>query len=77
MFKNYVKVILRNAWKHKGFSFLNIAGLGIGMAACVLILLYVQHEVSYDASHERAENVYRVILDAAISFRAARSTQYE
>ncbi len=74
MFKNYVKVTLRNAWKHKGFSFLNIAGLGMGMAACVLILLYVKHELSYDSAHERADDVYRVILDAAIMDQEITST---
>ena len=42
MFKNYLKITLRNIRKHKAYSFINIAGLGIGLAACVLILLYVQ-----------------------------------
>ena len=51
MFKNYLKSALRNLYKHKGYSLINIIGLAIGMACCLLILLYVRHELSYDAYH--------------------------
>ena len=54
MLTNYLKIALRNLQKHKGYSFINIAGLAIGMAACVLILLFVRHEFSYDRYHEHA-----------------------
>jgi len=60
MFKNYIKIALRNFLKHKGFSFINIFGLAIGMACCILIVLYVQDEVSYDRYHEKADRIYRV-----------------
>ena len=60
MFKNYVKIALRNFLKHKGFSFINIFGLAIGVACCVLIVLYVLDEVSYDQHHEKADQIYRV-----------------
>lgn len=63
MFKNYMKIALRNLRKRKGFAFINIAGLGIGMACSVLILLYVQHELSYDLFHEHADDIYRVERD--------------
>jgi putative ABC transport system permease protein len=63
MFKNYLKVALRNLKKYKFFSFINIAGLAIGMACCILILLWVQDEVSYDRFHEQSDNIYRVIVE--------------
>ena len=60
MFINYVKIALRNFLKHKGFSFINIFGLAIGVACCLLIVLYVSDEVSYDKYHEKADQIYRV-----------------
>jgi len=60
MLKNYIKIALRNFLKHKGFSFINIFGLAIGVACCVLIVLYVLDEVSYDRYHEKADKIYRV-----------------
>ncbi len=63
MFKNYIKIALRNIKKHKGYSFINIAGLAIGMACCILILLWVQHEVSYNRFHENADDIYRIYTD--------------
>ena len=48
MFKNYFKTAWRNLMKNKTFSFINIAGLSIGMAACLLILQYVNFELGYD-----------------------------
>lgn len=63
MLKSYLTIALRNLRRHKGYSFINIAGLAIGMAACVLILLFVRHEFSYDRYHERADDIYRVYMD--------------
>ncbi len=60
MLKNYIKIALRNFLKHKGFSFINIFGLAIGVACCVLIVLFVLDEVSYDRYHEKADKIYRV-----------------
>lgn len=60
MFKNYIKTALRNLFKHKGYSLINIAGLAIGMTSCLLILLYVQHELGYDSFNEKADRIYRV-----------------
>ena len=62
MFKNYLKIALRNIKKHKGYSFINIAGLAIGMAACILILLWIQDELSYDRFHRNADQIYRVVF---------------
>ncbi len=60
MFKNYLKIALRNLLKYKGYSLINIFGLAVGMASCILILLYVHDELSYDQHHEQAEQIYRV-----------------
>ena len=60
MLRNYFKVALRNLSRNKVYSIINIAGLAIGMVCCVLILLWVQDELSYDRFHQRADNLYRV-----------------
>ena len=63
MLKNYLKIALRNLKKHKGYSFINIFGLAIGIASCLLILLYVAHELSYDRWNENAERIVRPTFD--------------
>ena len=63
MLRNYFKIALRNLWKNKGFSFINIFGLATGMACSLLIFLFVKDETSYDAFHREAANVYRVAKD--------------
>jgi putative ABC transport system permease protein len=60
MFKNYMKVALRNITRHKGFSFINITGLAVGMACCILIFLWVQDEKSFDQFHTNGKNLYIV-----------------
>ena len=60
MFKNYIKIALRNLKKHKGYSFINISGLSIGIALCLLILVFVKHQLSYDSFHENSDRTYRV-----------------
>jgi predicted permease len=69
MIKNYLKVALRNIRRHKGFSFINIAGLAIGLACCLLITIWVLDELSYDEFHENAANLYRVEEDQHYSDR--------
>jgi putative ABC transport system permease protein len=66
MFNNYLKIALRNIFKHKGYSLINIVGLAIGMACCLLILLYVNDELSYDRYHENADRIYRVIEEVRL-----------
>lgn len=63
MIKNYFKIALRNLWRHKGFSFINIMGLTVGMTACFLIFLYISFELSYDSFHSKADRIYRVVAD--------------
>jgi putative ABC transport system permease protein len=60
MLRNYFKVAVRNLSRNKVYSIINIAGLAIGMTCCVLILLWVQDELSYDRFHQRADNLYRI-----------------
>lgn len=63
MLKNYIKIALRNIRKYKGYSLINIFGLAIGIAVCVLIYRYVSYELSYDTYHSKSDRIYRVTLD--------------
>lgn len=63
MFRNYFKVATRNILKHKFYAVINVLGLAIGMSCCLLIYLYVQHELSYDSFHTKADRIYRVVTD--------------
>lgn len=60
MLQNYIKITFRNLWRNKGYSFINIFGLAVGLASCIIILMYVKHELSYDQHHEHADRIYRV-----------------
>ena len=66
MLRNYLKTALRNLWKSKGFSAINIIGLAIGLATCLLILIFVMDELSYDRYNVKADRIYR--LDGDIKF---------
>src|SRR5258706_4546740 len=63
MIKNYFKTAFRNIMKNKTLSIINIAGLSIGMAACLLILQYVSFQLSYDQFNKNAGDLYRVYND--------------
>lgn len=60
MFINFFKIAWRNLLRNKSFSFINISGLAIGMAAAILILLWIQHEISYDNFHAKKDRLYQV-----------------
>ncbi|MEO8770325.1 MAG: ABC transporter permease [Ferruginibacter sp.] len=60
MFKNYFKIAIRNLTRNKVYSFINIAGLGIGLSCAILILLYVKDEVSFDQFHNNVNAIYRI-----------------
>ena len=72
MLKNYFKIALRNILRHKAYSILNISGLAIGMACSILILLWVQNELSYDRFNANADQLYRLTCSAG-DFKAAVS----
>jgi len=63
MLKNYLTVAFRNILRHKVYSIINIAGLSIGMACTILILLWVQYELSYDRYHKNADRIFRLAVD--------------
>lgn len=63
MIKNYLKIALRNLWKNKGYSAINIFGLAVGLASCLLITLYVSDELSYDRYNKKADRIYRINSD--------------
>ncbi len=63
MLKNYLTVAIRNLRKHKFYSFINVAGLSIGIAVCFIILLFVFNEVSYDRHYANAHRIYRIHSD--------------
>jgi putative ABC transport system permease protein len=67
MLKNYFKIALRNMFRNKLYSLINLAGLAIGLAACLMIWLWVQDEMSYDRFHTNADRIYRV--ERKIDFR--------
>ena len=61
MLYNYFKIALRSLIRHPAYSTINILGLAIGMACCVLALLYIQHEFTYDRFHENGDRIYRIL----------------
>lgn len=61
MYKNYLKVAYRNLIKKKAYSFINISGLALGIACCVLIFMFVRDEMSYDNYHTKGDRIYRLI----------------
>ncbi|HVS98511.1 MAG TPA: ABC transporter permease [Puia sp.] len=73
MFRNYWKVAARSLLKRKGFTVINILGLATGMAVCLLILLFIRHEVGYDRFEPAGDRIYRVVLERKYP---GRSTSY-
>ena len=63
MLKNYLTVAFRSLMRNKVYSTLNVLGLGIGMACCVLIVLYVQNEFQYDRFHRNGDRIYKVVFE--------------
>ena len=67
MWKNFVRVTLRSLKKNKAFNLINIAGLAIGLASAIFIILYILSEISYDRFHEKSANIYRLYLDGKVA----------
>jgi putative ABC transport system permease protein len=63
MLSHYLKIALRNVLKQKAYSFINIFGLALGIACCVLVILFMRHERSYDLFHESGQRIFRVNLE--------------
>lgn len=60
MFTNFIKIAVRNFTKHKLYTVINVSGLAIGFFACLMILLWIQYELSYDSFHSKADRIYRI-----------------
>src|SRR5215813_13024666 len=71
MLRNYFKVMMRNLWKRKGFTLINLFGLAIGMAICILLVMYIQNETGYDTFHKNGDQIYRVALERKYTTRTA------
>ena len=67
MFINYLKIAIRNFKKHRLYSFINIAGLTIGITCCIMIALYIRHEVSYDNFQDKGDRIARVIMEYSVN----------
>ena len=63
MIKNYIKTAFRSLKKNKGFTFINVLGLALGLATCLLIVFYVFDELSYDRFNVKADRIFRVNND--------------
>lgn len=75
MIENHIKIAWRNLWRHKRMTFINIAGLGIGIAATVLIVMWVQNELSFDRFEPDAADIYRI--KASVSITKTETWQWE
>src|SRR6185295_12456783 len=60
MFKNYFRTAFRNLNRNRSYAFINIAGLAVGVAACLLLFLVIQYEKSFDNFHQNKDRIYRV-----------------
>ncbi len=62
MFRNYLKTAFRSLRRNKGYAFINVAGLAVGIAACLLLFLVIQYENSFDNFHSDKDRIYRVSM---------------
>ena len=60
---NYIKIAARNLMRNKAYSALNILGLGIAMSCCLLIVLFLQHELQYDQLYAKGDRIYKVVRE--------------
>jgi putative ABC transport system permease protein len=67
MFKNYWKITYRNLVKNKFYSLINIFGLSLGIACCLLILAYIGYELSYDSYHKNGDHIFRIVSKRTVS----------
>lgn len=74
MFNNYLTIVIRLLLRYRGYSLINVLGLAIGIAGCVLMVLYVYDEFSYDQYHQNKDRIYRLAVSetAQVDFRLLR-----
>src|ERR1700761_1770942 len=73
MIRNFIRITYRNLIRDAGFSVINIAGLAIGMAASILILLWIQNELSYDEFHTNKDRIYQTWNRNVVNGKAGTS----
>ena len=74
MFRNYIKVAFRYLSKHKGYTFINISGLAVGIACCILIMLFVRSEWSFNRFHSKGDRIHRAWLEEHYQGELFRNT---
>jgi putative ABC transport system permease protein len=74
MLRNYLKIAWRNLMLRKAYTAINILGLAIGLAACLLIVLFIQHELSYDKYHAKTKRMYRMTINGMLAGKGITAT---
>ena len=72
MLRNYLKIAFRNLWRNKVFAGINVVGLSVGLASCLLLFLYIVHELSYDDFQQKADRIVRVTMEYSMEGRVAK-----
>ncbi|MFD2935891.1 ABC transporter permease [Spirosoma flavum] len=75
MLRNYIKIAFRNLWRNKVFSGINVIGLSVGLASCLLLFMYITHELSYDDFQQKADRIVRVTMEYSMEGRVAKIPQ--
>lgn len=73
MLKNYLVIAIRSLLKHRFYTIINISGLGLGLAACLLLITWIIHELSYDKFHVNAHRIYRASLEYSFGGQTAKT----
>jgi putative ABC transport system permease protein len=76
MVKNYLKIGIRSLWKYRYYTGINVFGLAFGLACCLLIFLYVKHEVSYDKFYSDSDRIYRIVHTSGGGYTPARMVKF-
>ncbi len=74
MIRNYITTAIRNLLKHKGYSLVNVIGLALGLTGCILMLLYIRYETSYDDFHLKQDRMYRIEVNMLFDGRESKFT---
>ena len=74
MLKNYLLTSLRNLYKHFVYSLINMVGLGLGLATCLLLAIWIRHELSFDRFHEKADQIYRASLEYSFGGQTSKTS---
>src|ERR1700722_911926 len=64
MLENYLKIAYRNLTRNKAFSFINILGLAVGLATCILMISYIYSELGYDQQYNNTDRIFRIAYKA-------------